>query len=66
MTLTMDRTATLRFARRIRDISTGCYDLGAAERMRLLADEMERDAEVKPGLDPNPDGCADNSPDTGE
>jgi hypothetical protein len=37
----MDQAAKLAFARRIRDISTSCYDLGAAERMRLLAEELE-------------------------
>jgi hypothetical protein len=38
----MDRAATFAFAKRIRDISTSCFDLGAAERIRLLADEMEQ------------------------
>jgi hypothetical protein len=38
----MDRAATFAFAKRIRDISTSCFDLGAAQRIRLLADEMEK------------------------
>ena len=37
----MDKTARLGFAKRIREISYNCFDLGAAERLRLLADEMQ-------------------------
>jgi hypothetical protein len=38
---TMDKTTTFAFAKRIREISYSCFDLGAAERLRLLADEIQ-------------------------
>jgi len=41
----MDKAAKLAFAKRIREISYNCFDLGAAERLRLLADEIQRSEE---------------------
>jgi hypothetical protein len=38
----MDKEMKLAFAKRVREISVDCFDLGAAERLRLLAEEIER------------------------
>jgi hypothetical protein len=38
----MERIDKGGFAKRVREISRYCFDLGTAERLRLLAEEMEK------------------------
>ena len=40
--MAMDKDMKLAFAKRVREISANCFDLGTAERLRLLAEEIER------------------------